>query len=317
MKNLFRQFSKVLSIALFSAAIVFSGCNSETPFQAQENHTKPPLAQGSLNKMPTPTAIYKEGFIKPDSGGTLKINGKNFNEATFKVNGGNVSVETAMTLIKLSETSNMYHLTPFGMSLPAGVSMTLAYDHSAMPFGVTESDLKVFYLTDIDTVALVSQVKTNHMEVKAEALSSGEFALGAYDVNGKLQLIEGEFGLRNEDWINPKKGGVIKLGGGSKLCIPKGALNDRTLIGMIATRETIQGKGDSKAFTFTPHGTNFNVPVELVLSWREFDGEDIVLYYFNEMTGAWEINGQGVWDPASKTVTIQLHHFSRYALARS
>ncbi len=306
----------IVVIVTLILGVVLSGCSKSSPFQSTDVAANSTVA-GMLGKEPTATAIYKDGVVTPDSGATFKITGKNINNATFKVLGGNVAADTPMRLVKLSETSNTYHLEPFGMSLPAGVHINLTYCHSPMPFGVAQQELQIFKLTDSDTIALPSRVNINHMEVKATAYESGEYALGAYDVDGRLQLIEGEYGVRKEDWINPKKGGVIQLGGGSELRIPKGALDERTLIGMIATRETIQGKSDSKAFTFTPHGTNFNVPIELVLSWREFDGQDVILYYFNEVTGEWEVNGQGVWDPASRTVTIRLHHFSRYALAHS
>lgn len=86
---------------------------------------------------------------------------------------------------------------------------------------------------------------------------------------------------------------------------------------MIATRETILGRSDSKAFTFTPHGTVFNIPIRLVLNWNEFTGEPVELLYFNELTGEWEISAQGVWDESARTVTLELNHFSRYALAWS
>ena len=262
-----------------------------------------------LEMQPTATAIYDTALVTPDSGAFLKTRGQNINDGEFRIKAGNVSAPTEIILVKLSKTSNTYHLLPFDTALPEGVGITLHYDHSAMPIGVLADDLQVFRLTASDTIALESQVKQNHMEVKAHSNVTGEFSLGAYDVSGKLHMIEGEFGIRKEDWIQPRKGGTIRLGGGSQLTIPKNALDERTLIGIIAERATI------KQFTFTPHGTVFNTPIELVLSWREMAGQNITLYYFNELTGEWEISAEGVWDENNQTVTLLLHHFSRYALS--
>ncbi len=200
--------------------------------------------------------------------------------------------------------------------MPAGVRVELEYDHSAMPFGVAEKDLQIFQLEGDTYIPLSSRVQINKMCVSADVFCTGEFALGAYDIDGNLHLVEGEFGIRAENMINPKQGGDIKLGGGSYLKIPPKVLSERTLIGIIATRETVRDKSDSKAFTFTPHGTEFSKPVLLVLSRKEFAGTSITLYYFNEITNEWE-SGEGVWDENDRSVTLELYHFSRYALAHS
>lgn len=295
----------------------FSGCERQDPISPvgeKQELTGNLISPVFFGKEPTPTARYKEAWVTPDSGAHIRINGKNINEASLNVHPGNVTDSLLMTFIKLSRTSNTYHVLPFGMDLPNGASLTLCYDHSAMPYGVSEDDLQIFYLTDTDTIPLPSHVKKRKMEVNTTIYHTGEFSLGAYDMDGKLQLIEGEFGLRKEDWINPKKGGTIRLGGGSKVVIPPNALNERTLIGIIATRKTIRGISDNKEFTFTPHGTQFNVPIKVVLSWEEFEGQNVTLYYFNEHTQQWEVSGEGVWDENNKTVTLFLYHFSRYAL---
>lgn len=302
-------------IYTMALALAFGGCSKEsTPIAGPDASSSQSI---SLAKEATATAIVAVDTITSALGGKLKIHGQNINDGEFDVQPGNVDGDRIMHLVKLSETSNSYHFEPFGLDMPAGVRITLEYSNSAMPFGVLESDLKVFQLVGDSYVALDSRVQANKMEVRADAFSTGEFALGAYDVDGHLQIIEGEFGLRKEESINPKKGGTIKLGGGSELVIPKDALSEKTLIGVIATRETIMGKSDSKAFTFTPHGTVFNKPVTLVLSWKEYAGEPVELYYFNEFTEAWELTAAGVWDESNRTVTLELNHFSRYAVAWS
>jgi len=277
-------------VLMTAFAVNFNACTQETSQIAgpADNATVNP----SLAKEATATAIIVEGTVT-SNGGRLKINSKNINNADFEIHAGNVADDLVMRLVKLSETSNSYHFEPFGLDMPAGVKVKLEYSHSALPFGVSENDLKIFQLVNENYVPLESRVQSNKMMVHADIFSTGEFALGAYDADGSLHLIEGEFGLRHEETISPRKGGTIKLGGGSELIIPKNALNERTLIGVIAARETIMGKSDSKAFTFTPHGTVFNKPVSLVLSWKEFAGEPVELYYFNEFTEAWELSAKG------------------------
>lgn len=304
----------VLTVGL---AFNFGGCTQDNhQIAGPESATIHPI---SLAKEATGAAIIKEEIVTPDSGGTLKITGQNFNQASFNIAAGNVSVPTLMRLVKLGEISNTYHLEPFGMDLPVGVSITLDYGHSTLPLEVSESDLKVFQLVGDTYVPLASKVmKGKKMQVKTEeAYSSGEYALGAYDAAGQLHLIEGEYGVRKEAWIQPKHGGTINLSGGSSLTIPGKSINQRTLIGIIATRATILGRSNAKAFAFTPHGTVFNKPATLVLSWRELEGAPVELFYFNELTGEWELSAKGVWDSDNRTVTLGLNHFSRYAVAWS
>jgi len=297
-----------------------SGCTgSSNPLSGSEVDASA-VAGGTLGKyasLAMDVAITTRATVEPDSMTTLHIKGKNINNARFCVASGNVSTPTAMSLTKLNKVSNVYRLEPAGLSFPKGVEITLDFDHSAMPIGVSAKDLTIYQVTNGRYDALKSRVNVRKMQVRATARSSGEFVLGAYDAAGTLHIIEGEFGVRKDAWIKPNKGGTIHLGGGSSLTIPRGALNRRTLIGIIATRETLRGRGDVKAFTFTPHGTVFNVPIRLVLNWSELEGQPVELMYFNEQTQKWELSAQGVWDATNQTLTLEINHFSRYAFAWS
>lgn len=301
------------SFPVVVSALLIMGCTTENAQITGPENT--PTLSSSVQEV-IATAIIKEAIVTPD-GGRLKITNINFNNADFVIQAGNVSDSLTMRLVKLSETSNTYHFEPFDMNMPSGVKIELEYDHSALPFGVSDDDLQVFQLAGAEYLPIESQVQKDEMTVSADIYSTGEFTLGAYDAEGDFHMIEGEYGLRKEAWIEPDQGGTIRLPGGSYLEIPEGAVRERTLIGMIATRETILGRSDSKAFTFTPHGTVFNIPIRLVLNWNEFAGEPVELLYFNEFTGEWEISAQGVWDESARTVTLELNHFSRYALAWS
>ncbi len=100
------------SIALLlgiSMTINFNDCSKDSTMQpvASEETT---LLNLSLSKEATLKAIIIENLIYPETGGHLKINKKSVNNADFDIRAGNVSYATLMQLVKLSETSNSYHL---------------------------------------------------------------------------------------------------------------------------------------------------------------------------------------------------------------
>jgi hypothetical protein len=69
---------------------------------------------------------------------------------------------------------------------------------------------------------------------------------------------------------------------------------------------------------FSPHGTQFFIPVKLELSYKDADlgdvnEDDLKIYYYHEDTGVWEALYSRV-DKEAKTVTAYLRHFSRYAI---
>lgn len=70
--------------------------------------------------------------------------------------------------------------------------------------------------------------------------------------------------------------------------------------------------------TFSPHGTQFNQPVTVWISYKDanlggINELDLKLWYFNDATGMWELIGDTV-DTANKMVGGLLNHFSRYAI---
>ena len=82
-----------------------------------------------------------------------------------------------------------------------------------------------------------------------------------------------------------------------------------TLAGMLSSLE------------FGPHGTQFNNPVKVELSYKMADVKGIDesklrIFYFNEETGIWELVG-GEVDKRGRKVTVYVAHFSRYAVAWS
>jgi len=115
-------------------------------------------------------------------------------------------------------------------------------------------------------------------------------------------------------------GGTIKVGdeshGKSKLVIPKGALDKGVKVLITFWWEStgfLEGGSD-----FSPHGTLFNEPVRLELSYKDADlsgvnEDDLEIRYYNETTGQWEFIGNEV-DTKKKVVIGYTDHFSRYAI---
>ena len=113
-------------------------------------------------------------------------------------------------------------------------------------------------------------------------------------------------------------GGTIIVGnnwrGISKLEIPAGALDDDVQITFWwESTGFLQGGAD-----FSPHGTTFNLPVRLEISYKDadlngVDEDDLKLYYYHEDTNIWELIGDQV-NKDKKVVIGYTDHFSRYAI---
>jgi len=109
-------------------------------------------------------------------------------------------------------------------------------------------------------------------------------------------------------------GGKLTAGDGApgtKLVIPAGALSEDTLISMEVTSDELEHID----FVFGPHGTVFNSPVELELSWATINGatsSDLVLYHWHESSQQWVEETTAVWDDNNKKATLYIDHFSKY-----
>jgi hypothetical protein len=127
-----------------------------------------------------------------------------------------------------------------------------------------------------------------------------------------------------EKFITRRDGGELVLGnkyyGNSRITFDPFDLPRNTTIQFEwAATGTFMGMLNS--LEFGPHGTVFNKPVRVALSYRTADltGVDenkLQMFYFNEETGIWELIGGRV-DTEKKKIIVQLKHFSRYALAHS
>lgn len=121
--------------------------------------------------------------------------------------------------------------------------------------------------------------------------------------------------------IKANRGGELKVGnrkvGESKIKFKKNDLpQDLTISFQWAPAGTFEGLLSN--MEFGPHGTYFNNPVELELSYKTanlegFDEEDLRVYYYNEESELWKFIGGDV-NKRKKTVKVYLDHFSRYAI---
>jgi hypothetical protein len=124
-----------------------------------------------------------------------------------------------------------------------------------------------------------------------------------------------------EKLIKADIGGIITAGDGApgtKLDIPAGALSADTIISMDVSSDSVA----ETQFNFGPHGTVFNQPVELQLSWQtlnnlqDLSSQDLVLYYYDESLGQWLEETTAVWDDNGKKATVYIDHFSYYYYGR-
>ena len=73
------------------------------------------------------------------------------------------------------------------------------------------------------------------------------------------------------------------------------------------------------AYDFTPNGATFSPPITLTLEYdpdslpEGVAEEDLVVAYYDIETGTW-IELAGVVDPVSNTITVQVSHFTMFAV---
>ncbi len=132
-------------------------------------------------------------------------------------------------------------------------------------------------------------------------------------------------------WINAKRGGHLNLNHSNSstglsvsasLYIPPGALQSSRDISITVNDDDFIAAAD---VIFGPHGSVFNIPVELSMNINGIDltgvdSDDLTFYYLSSATGEWEEIETDVIiaNPAAGSVYIggaELPHFSRYGIA--
>ncbi len=121
----------------------------------------------------------------------------------------------------------------------------------------------------------------------------------------------------SEALITPE-GGSISVGdeehGISTLRFRHGSVDQEVLVGFWWESTGFLEGGCE----FSPHGITFNMPVDLILSYKDADltginEDNLSIYYYNEDTQTWERLCSKV-NKNKKYVKACLEHFSRYAI---
>ncbi len=141
---------------------------------------------------------------------------------------------------------------------------------------------------------------------------------------GELKILKSKFGVSlnklfvKEKLITVDEGGKVEVGddehGKSRLKFEEGDVSQDVLVRFEwESTGLLQGGAE-----FSPHGTTFNNPVKIRLSYKDADltgvnEDDLEIRYYNEVTGEWEFIGNEV-NTSKKVVIGYTDHFSRYAI---
>ena len=155
-------------------------------------------------------------------------------------------------------------------------------------------------------------------------LKSNDITTSTKRAPGELNILKSKFGVSlnklfvKEQLITVAAGGEIEVGdqehGKSALEFEPGDVSQDVLVTFSwESTGLLQGGAE-----FSPHGTTFNNPVKVKLSYKDADltginEQDIKIWYFNEIEGVWELIASDV-NTETKHVKGHLEHFSRYAI---
>ena len=110
----------------------------------------------------------------------------------------------------------------------------------------------------------------------------------------------------------------LRLPGVAQLKVPEGALSRETDIGMTVSA-WINADDPELTIEFSPHGTDFNVPITLTLSaliTTFYSGDTVGVYYYNQEDDLWVLVDEIEINPFNMFYRIQLDHFSIYAFSK-
>jgi type II secretory pathway pseudopilin PulG len=119
-------------------------------------------------------------------------------------------------------------------------------------------------------------------------------------------------------------GGVLEIGnkntGYHEIYVDKNSLFDDISLTMSWAVPSADEPA-SLTFDFGPHGTQFQSPIRISLSYtvlnlKNIPEERLRIFYWNEETGIWEFMG-GTVDQNDKSIEFYTDHFSRYSVAFS
>ncbi|MBC8235765.1 hypothetical protein H8E77_39965 [bacterium] len=240
-------------------------------------------------------------------------------EGTIGFKGGQLTTEDGTTLFipkkALSEetdiimkiSAEMGHHSNIDLkfdprNLPLAKPARLEFSWSTLE-GLTSADLRVYYFDGATGDWLAVEVEFD--DVNRKAVFETE-ALFRYQII-VLQRYYTEA-------VIGKKGGQLTLEKGTKLIIPEGALTEDVPISM----EVISDGIARIDFHFGPHGTFFEQPVEIKMSWatlKSMNVDNLVLYYNDDVNG-WQEESQAEFNKQHKSASVYVNHFSEYYFNR-
>ncbi len=122
-------------------------------------------------------------------------------------------------------------------------------------------------------------------------------------------------GQRYQTFISREYGGLLDFDRG-RLDIPANSINQSQMIW--ARNYFMRGNILKTIYEFGPSGTVFDPSAELTLSYKHLgsiEPDSITLMLYNEETGEWEAASEMTHNPANRSFTGSIQHFSRYSLS--
>jgi hypothetical protein len=155
--------------------------------------------------------------------------------------------------------------------------------------------------------------------------TSGQIMLGNWSCecgNGSFSLARVE--SETAALVTSSAGGTLLTASGDALNVPAGALAADTLLTSLvqpAQAEPPHGLAAiARAYDFGPDGTIFNTPVTAVFNYTDddlagglVDPATLRVYVYDSLAQQWQLLG-GTVDTLAKTITVQITHFSDFAI---
>ena len=155
-------------------------------------------------------------------------------------------------------------------------------------------------------------------------LESSDETISTKRAPGELKILKTKTASLNKVFVEEK---LVKVEDGRKIKVGDDEHGESVIHfkpGDVSQDVLVRFYWESEGFLqggveFSPHGTTFNNPVKIKLSYKDADlgdinENDIRIWYFNETDGTWELIG-GVVNTKKKHVKGYITHFSRYALS--
>jgi hypothetical protein len=170
--------------------------------------------------------------------------------------------------------------------------------------------MKTHLLFLVIIISLGARAQTDTTELKFDSTGSGLFtppdSSGFGMPDGKLIAKE----------IGAAGGTIISDDGRIELVFPEGALASNTTIS-IQPVTNLAPNGTGKAYQFEPTGTQFKVPVTIIIHYTDEEVKechpDLLGMGMQDHSGKWEFFDYTDWDSSGKKLVCEINHFSYFS----